>query len=76
MANILQMKTPQTFQLDVNNSDPIEAFVRLEYFTVMKLLKFIHTHLGAISKTVRGSTTPSALVSEIGDSLLKRQVNK
>jgi len=73
VATILLVKTISSPQLDANHTDPIEAFVRLENYTLMKLLKFVHGHLGAISKTVRGSATPSSLIFEIGDSLLKRQ---
>lgn len=72
---ILQQKLQQPDMSDTDSAaaDPIEAFVKLEYYNVVSLMQQVHRTLGNMSKVIRGILVPSEGLVTVADSLLKRE---
>lgn len=74
-TNLLQIKIQPPNISEAGESDPIQAFVKLEYFNAITFVKNVHKSLAAISKVIRGTNIPSTETISIANSLLKREVN-
>lgn len=72
--SLLQEKLqPPDFNESDSAADPIEAFVKLEYYNVVFLMQTVHRTLGAMSKVIRGILVPTEGLVAVADSLLKRE---
>ncbi|KAJ3270644.1 Cytoplasmic dynein 2 heavy chain 1 [Terramyces sp. JEL0728] len=58
------------------NGDPIISFFDLELINALKLVQFIHTHFGEISKILRGTALLSNEVQQIGTALVNGETPK
>lgn len=71
---LLQEKLLQPDVSDSDNAaDPIDAFVKLEYYNVVSLMQSVHRTLGNMSKVIRGIMVPTEVLVSVADSLLKRE---
>lgn len=70
-STLLQMKT--NAPTEASSSDPIKAFVQLEFFNAVKLVQFIHKSMASLVKVIRGTQLLDEKVSQLADSLLKQE---
>ena len=56
-----------------NTSDPVKAFVQLEYYNAVQLLQKVHKSLVSLSKVIRGTSLLDENVSKLADYLMRQE---
>jgi hypothetical protein len=68
-----KLEVPGSSEKD-KDMDPIESFVRLEYYNIVVFMQSLHKTLGGISKVIRGLISPSEELKTLAETLMRREV--
>jgi dynein heavy chain 2 len=70
-STLLQMKMIAPAEESI--SDPIKAFVQLEFYNAVNLIQFIHKSMASLVKVIRGSQLLDEKVSQLAESLMGQE---
>ena len=70
-SNLLQMKI--SAPNEKSSTDPVSAFVQLEFYNGVILVQTIHKSMASLVKVIRGTQLLDEKVSQLADSLMKQE---
>ena len=70
-SNLLQMKI--SAPSESSTSDPVKAFVHLEFYNAVNLVQAIHKSMASLVKVIRGTMLLEDKVSQLAGSLMRQE---